>query len=82
MDPLATIRRRHASQRLAGEPLGSVVDAVRWSGAVQAQEFAEVKWSLAERIAGVEARITAEDGHLTLYERRLREVNEWLLSHS
>ena len=52
MDPLATIRRRHASQRLAGEPLGSVVDAVRWSGAVQAQEFAEVKWSLAERIAG------------------------------
>ena len=25
---------------------------MRWSGAVQAQEFAEVKWSLAERIAG------------------------------
>lgn len=52
MDQLATIRRRHASQRLAGEPLASVVDAVRWSGAVQAQEFAEVKWSLAERVAG------------------------------
>ena len=52
LDPLATIRRRHASQRLAGEPLASVADAVRWSGAVQAQEFAEVKWSLAERIAG------------------------------
>jgi hypothetical protein len=52
LDPLATIRRRHASQRLAGEPLPSVADAVRWSGAVQAQEFAEVKWSLAQRLAG------------------------------
>ena len=52
MEPLATIRRRHASQRLSGEPLASVADAVRWSGAVQAQEFAEVKWSLAERIRG------------------------------
>jgi hypothetical protein len=49
---LTTIRRRHASQRLSGEPLASVADAVRWSGAVQAQEFAEVKWSLAERLEG------------------------------
>ena len=52
MEPLATIRRRHASQRLAGEPLSSVAEAVRWSGAVQGQEFAEVKWSLSERTAG------------------------------
>jgi hypothetical protein len=52
LDALATIRRRHASQRLSGEALGSVAEAVRWSGAVQAQEFAEVKWSLAERVAG------------------------------
>jgi pimeloyl-ACP methyl ester carboxylesterase len=37
---------------------------------------------LAARIPGVEARITASDGHLTLPERRLREVDEWLLSHS
>jgi pimeloyl-ACP methyl ester carboxylesterase len=37
---------------------------------------------LAERIAGVEARITDADGHLTLMELRLREVDEWLLSHS
>jgi pimeloyl-ACP methyl ester carboxylesterase len=37
---------------------------------------------LAERIPGVEARIDAGDGHLTLLERRMREVNEWLLSHS
>jgi hypothetical protein len=52
VDALATIRRRHVSQRLADEPLVSVAEAVRWAGAVQAQEFAEVRWSLAERIAG------------------------------
>jgi pimeloyl-ACP methyl ester carboxylesterase len=39
------------------------------------------RW-LAARIPKVEARITADDGHLTLFERRLREVNDWLLSHS
>lgn len=39
------------------------------------------RW-LAERIPGVDARLTGEDGHLTLFERRMREVNEWLLAHS
>jgi len=39
------------------------------------------RW-LADRIPGVEARITPADGHLTLIERRMRETNEWLLSHS
>lgn len=39
------------------------------------------RW-LAERIPGVEARIDAADGHLTLFERRMREVNAWLLAHS
>ena len=39
------------------------------------------RW-LAERIPDVDARIHAADGHLTLLERRMREVNEWLLSHS
>lgn len=34
---------------------------------------------LAERIPGVEARIDARDGHLTLLERRVREAHEWLL---
>jgi pimeloyl-ACP methyl ester carboxylesterase len=36
---------------------------------------------LAERIPGVEARITADDGHLTLLENRIGEVHEWLLAH-
>lgn len=37
---------------------------------------------LAARIPGVEPRIDSSDGHLTLIERRMREVNAWLLSHS
>lgn len=37
------------------------------------------RW-LAERIPGVEARIDADDGHLTLLERRTRETHEWLLA--
>jgi pimeloyl-ACP methyl ester carboxylesterase len=36
------------------------------------------RW-LAERIPGVESRLTADDGHLTLYEHRLPEVHAWLL---
>jgi pimeloyl-ACP methyl ester carboxylesterase len=39
------------------------------------------RW-LAARIPGVDARIDPSDGHLTLFERRLREVNEWLLAHA
>ena len=38
------------------------------------------RW-LGERIPGVEARISRDDGHLTLLVRRMREVNEWLLAH-
>jgi pimeloyl-ACP methyl ester carboxylesterase len=39
------------------------------------------RW-LAERLPHVERRIDTGDGHLTLIERRMREVNDWLLSHS
>jgi pimeloyl-ACP methyl ester carboxylesterase len=39
------------------------------------------RW-LAARIPAAEARIGAGDGHLTLIERRMREVNDWLLAHS
>ena len=49
MNPLSTVRRRLRNQRLTGEPFGEVADAVRWLGAMQAQEFAEATWSLAER---------------------------------
>jgi pimeloyl-ACP methyl ester carboxylesterase len=36
---------------------------------------------LAERIPGVEARITDEDGHMTLTESHLDEIHAWLLAH-
>lgn len=51
-DRLATVRRRLFQQRLAGEPFARPEEAVRWLGAVQAQEFAEAKWSLAQRTRG------------------------------
>jgi pimeloyl-ACP methyl ester carboxylesterase len=37
---------------------------------------------LEARIPDVDVRIDPADGHLTLFERRMREVNAWLLSHS
>jgi pimeloyl-ACP methyl ester carboxylesterase len=36
------------------------------------------RW-LAERIPGVEAHISDEDGHLTVFERRMPEIHRWLL---
>ncbi len=66
MDPLGTVRRRLVCQRVAGSPFGDVAAAVRWLGAVQAQEYAEAKWSLAERVVScvdsdVEAAFTRGD---------------------
>lgn len=49
MKPLAIVRRRLIHQRLGGDRFDTAGDVVRWLGAVQAQEFAEVMWSLAER---------------------------------
>jgi pimeloyl-ACP methyl ester carboxylesterase len=37
------------------------------------------RW-LAEHVPGVESRIDPNDGHLTLFARRLGEVHEWLLA--
>jgi pimeloyl-ACP methyl ester carboxylesterase len=37
---------------------------------------------LSEHIPGVDARLTAEDGHLTLAQRRVPEVHGWLLERA
>ena len=63
MDRLAIIRRRLHGQRVAADRLPSPVAAVRWLGAVQAQEYAEAKWSVGQRVlegtdADVEAAFT------------------------
>ena len=36
------------------------------------------RW-LAEHVPGAEARITWEDGHLTILERHIGDVHAWLL---
>lgn len=46
-------QRRLASQRLVGAPLGGPEETVRWFGAMQAQEYAAVKWAIAQRTGGL-----------------------------
>ena len=50
MTDIAT--RRLRAQRLTGEPFATAVEAVRWLGAVQSQDFAGAKWALAQRTGG------------------------------
>jgi pimeloyl-ACP methyl ester carboxylesterase len=65
-----------------GFDLGDIeVPALLWHG--QHDNFippTHGKW-LAERIPGVEPRISDADGHLTLTIRRVPEVLDWLLEH-
>jgi Winged helix DNA-binding domain len=54
--PLVASRLR--AQRLVGAPFKTAVDAVRWFGAVQAQDYPAAKWALGLRLKGAtEAQI-------------------------
>ena len=55
MDVREIARRRMHGQHLWGPPLERPEDVVHWLGALQAQEFALAKWSVAQRAAGVDA---------------------------
>ena len=44
--------RRLRTQGLTGEPFTSAVEAVRWLGAVQSQDYAGAKWALGQRTRG------------------------------
>ncbi|MCP2321724.1 hypothetical protein HDA40_000231 [Hamadaea flava] len=54
MEEREIIARRLRNQRLTGEPLPDPVAVVRRLGAVQAQEYAVAKWSVAQRSSGVD----------------------------
>jgi hypothetical protein len=45
--------QRMRSSRLTGNPLPAATDVVRWLCAVQAQDYAGVKWAIAQRTAAV-----------------------------
>ncbi|HYN51389.1 MAG TPA: winged helix DNA-binding domain-containing protein [Thermoleophilaceae bacterium] len=51
-DPLAIVQRRLHAQRLASGHFEQPAEAVQWLGAMQAQEYAEAKWSIGERVDG------------------------------
>jgi pimeloyl-ACP methyl ester carboxylesterase len=65
------------------KPWGFELDEIRvptllWQGAQDLMvPVAHARW-LAERIPGVEAHITEEDGHLSIAVGRLGEIYEWL----
>ena len=46
---LSVIARRLQAQGLVGEPFATAVDAVRWLGAVQSQDYRAARWALGQR---------------------------------
>lgn len=58
MDATSLIRRRLQRQRLTSAPLRTAAEVVAMFGGMQAQEYAEARWSLAERMRG---EVTAAD---------------------
>ena len=52
LDPISVVHRRLHAQRLASGRFARPAQAVHWLGAMQAQEFAEAKWSIGERVGG------------------------------
>ncbi len=48
-EPASVPSRRLRAQRLTGEPFASPVDALRWFGAVQSQDYGAAKWALGQR---------------------------------
>jgi hypothetical protein len=57
MSPDEIMPLRLHNQRLRGTPFATIEDVLRWQSAVQAQEFAYAKWSLAQRAQLVTAEV-------------------------
>lgn len=54
VDPL--LSRRLRAQRLVGRPFATAEEAVRWLGAVQAQDYAGATWGLGQRVRNATER--------------------------
>ena len=62
------------------EPSDISVPLLLWQGKHDKMvPYAHGQW-LAEHIKGVVARLSPDDGHLTLFERRVPETHAWLLN--
>ncbi len=53
MPDLRIALRRMRNSRLTGTPFGTPEQAVRWHGAMQAQDYGPAKWSIGQRAAGL-----------------------------
>jgi hypothetical protein len=90
LDGQEIAHRRMQTQRLWGAPLGGPEAVVRWLAAMQSQEFAVAKWSVAQRTDGADhaavARAFADGAILRTHVLRptwhfvLPEDIRWLLA--